>query len=80
MSQAGARVVLRRRAAMSAIAAHVTDTEQLAGERTEVGMSYQTTWGDGDDETSVARALEEALERSRRADPRPPHHHGGAAS
>ena len=69
MSQAGARVVLRRRTAMSAIAARVTDSyEQLAGERTEVGMSYQTTWGDGDDETSVARALEEALERSRRAD------------
>ena len=54
---------------MAAIAAHVIDTyEQLAGERTEVGMSYQTTWGDGDDERSLAQALEEALERSRRAD------------
>ena len=58
MSQAGARVVLRRRAAMAAIAAHVIETyEQLAGERTEIGMSYQTTWGDGDDESSLAHGL-----------------------
>ena len=31
-------------------------------------MSYQTTWGDGDDERSLARALEESLEKSHRAD------------
>ena len=69
MSQAGARVVVRRRAAMEAIAAHVTDTyEQLAGERIEVGVRYQTTWGDGDDEGSLVRALEESLEKSHRAD------------
>jgi DNA replication and repair protein RecF len=69
MSQAGARVVLRRRAAMAAMTAHVVGTyEKLAGERTEIEMSYQTAWGDGGDETSLARALEAALVGSRRAD------------
>ncbi|HEX2369786.1 MAG TPA: DNA replication/repair protein RecF [Acidimicrobiia bacterium] len=69
MSQAGARVVLRRRAAMAAMTAHVVGTyEKLAGERTEIEMSYQTAWGDGGDETSLAHALEAALVESRRAD------------
>ncbi len=69
MSQAGAKVVLRRRAAMAAMTAHVVGTyEKLAGERTEIEMSYQTAWGDGGDETSLAQALEAALEGSRRAD------------
>ena len=63
MSQAGARVVLRRRAAMAAMTAHVVGTyEQLAGERTEIEMSYQTAWGDGGDETSLADALEAGAE------------------
>jgi DNA replication and repair protein RecF len=69
MSQAGARVVLRRRAAVAAMAAHVVESyEQLAGEHTEVEMTYTTMWGDGDDEASLVEALEAALEKSYRAD------------
>jgi DNA replication and repair protein RecF len=62
-------VVLRRKAAIAAIAAHASEAyETLAGERSEVTMRYQTTWGGGEDESSLAQALEEALEGSRRAD------------
>jgi DNA replication and repair protein RecF len=71
LSQAGARVVIRRRAAMRALGRHLGDTYSLiAGTPTGVEMRYATGWTEEQDGEvpALAAALAAALRAARRLD------------